>query len=188
MRLINLSRLQVWVGRRRNRPITYEDLVDAETRVLMAEESEARFEMRVRGLARRLHLDARPILYTEEGTPYRPKDVAGDEYARGLDDAADRIDAELAAKDRLTGDRPVVYVREQEGSVTELFATVEEAMDGPWDFEPSLMGDPWQGQETDPDTGLTTAWSACPKGEAPVYIWELAIPAGCEPHDSLAAP
>lgn len=180
MRLIKLRNVLVWIGRPRNRPITYEDLVDAETRVLAAEESEASFEERMRHLMGKLRMDARPILYTEEGERYTPKDPV-DEFGKGLDHAADRIDAELRVKDRLTGDRPVVYVREQEGSYTELFATVDEAMEGSWEFEPSLMGDPWQGEETNPDTGLTTAWTATPKDEATIYIWELSIPPGCEP-------
>ncbi len=36
---LDLGQLLIWVGRQRNRPITYDDLVDAETRVLAAEES-----------------------------------------------------------------------------------------------------------------------------------------------------
>lgn len=39
MKLVNLPRLLVWIGRPRDTPITYDDLVDAETRVFNAEEA-----------------------------------------------------------------------------------------------------------------------------------------------------
>jgi hypothetical protein len=74
--------------------------------------------------------------------------------------------------------RPVVYVREQHGSVTELFATVEEAMDGPWEFMDDQAGDPWQGEEFDSESGLCTQWIAMPKGEGRVRITEMAMPSG----------
>lgn len=86
------------------------------------------------------------------------------------------------------GRRPVVYVREQEGSVTELFATVEEAMDGPWAFEDRYLasaGDPWHCEEEDPETELATAWTACPAGEDEIRITAIEIPAGCAPYPTL---
>ena len=42
MRLLNFRRVLVWVGRPRSKPITFEDLVEAETRAFKAEEELAR--------------------------------------------------------------------------------------------------------------------------------------------------
>lgn len=99
------------------------------------------------------------------------------------------VPAEPPSSDQEGEAPPVVYVREQEGSTTELFATVEEAMDGPWEFEDrydASAGDPWRAGCHDEETGLTTEWSACPKGEPPVWIFEIPIPPGCLPTQPAA--
>lgn len=77
--------------------------------------------------------------------------------------------------------RPVVYVREQEGTETELFATIDEALKGPWKF-PEDRAEPWQGGCHNEQTGLTTEWSAAPLDEPEIWIYEIAIPPGCAPH------
>ncbi len=44
MRLVNLKHILVWIGKPRDTPIVYEDLVDAQTEVASAQEEVAELE------------------------------------------------------------------------------------------------------------------------------------------------
>jgi hypothetical protein len=85
MRLINLARVLVWIGRPRDRPITFEDLVDAQTEVLDAEEAKAVLEERLIELA--VQFDARAAAAYEEIRHPLPESIkweaegAGDTFA-----------------------------------------------------------------------------------------------------------
>lgn len=103
--------------------------------------------------------------------------------ASTVDSLRAALDTPAPEQSQVSSVPPVAYVREQEGTETELFATVEEAMGGPYEFDgdhDASAGDPWY-VDCSSESGDPSRWSACPVGEPAVYIHEHEIPAGCLP-------